>query len=54
MESSNAFSFLQSRLSQLEERKTIALACPHDSHTEYVIERALQEGFARFTLGCKR
>ena len=50
MESSNAFSFLQSRLCQLAERKTIALACPHDSHTEYVIERALQEGFARFIL----
>lgn len=31
-------------------RKCIALACPHDTHTEYVIERALGEGFARFVL----
>lgn len=34
----------------MERRRSVALACPHDSHTEYVIRRALEEGFARFLL----
>ena len=28
----------------------VALVCPHDSHTEYVVERALNEGIAHFIL----
>ena len=28
----------------------VALACPHDSHTEYVIDRALRERLCRFIL----
>ena len=28
----------------------VALVCPHDSHTEYVVERALNEGIAHFVL----
>lgn len=50
METLRDFTFLQSRLAGGHSRKSVALACPHDSHTEYVIERALNEGFARFTL----
>lgn len=41
---------LSSRLSALPRRRNVALACPHDTHTEYVIGRALIEGFARFVL----
>lgn len=41
---------LSRRLSALPCRRSVALACPHDSHTEYVIGRALIEGFARFIL----
>lgn len=33
-------------------RKRVAVACPADSHTEYVVERALREGIADFTLVC--
>lgn len=50
MESLHDFSFLEKRLGAMHRRRSVALACPHDTHTEYVIERALREGFARFTL----
>lgn len=30
--------------------KRVALVCPDDTHTQYVIERGLQEGIARFSL----
>ena len=33
-------------------RKRVAVTCPADSHTEYVVERALREGIADFTLVC--
>jgi len=33
-------------------RKRVALACPADSHTEYVVRRGLQEGMADFILVC--
>lgn len=46
----NDFSFLGPRLAAMPRRRSVALACPHDSHTEYVICRALGEGFARFVL----
>lgn len=50
MQSLQDFSFLEQRLANMQQRRSVALACPHDSHTEYVIERALDEGFARFLL----
>lgn len=50
MESLNDFSFLEKKLGAMQRRRSVALACPHDTHTEYVIERALREGFARFIL----
>lgn len=34
----------------MQQRKSVALVCPNDTHTEYVIERALSEGIARFIL----
>lgn len=40
------------KLSQLHGRKRVAVACPADSHTEYVVERALREGIADFVLVC--
>lgn len=50
MESLSDFSFLERKLASMSRRRWVALACPHDTHTEYVIERALREGFARFVL----
>ncbi len=42
-------SLLHDRRSQ-QKMPVVALACPHDSHTEYVIGRALHEGLCRFIL----
>lgn len=50
MKTLSDFSFIEQRLRERCSRTTVALACPHDSHTEYVIERALAEGFADFVL----
>lgn len=50
MQAVNNFSQITSHLSSLKKRKTVALACPDDSHTEYVINRALEEGIADFIL----
>lgn len=44
------FTTLISRLQLVETRKKVALVCPNDSHTEYVINRALDEGIADFLL----
>lgn len=44
------FSFLSTRLSKTGGKKRVALACPDDEHTLQVIERALDNGFACFTL----
>ena len=44
------FNTLINRLQSLENRKKVVLVCPNDSHTEYVINRALEEGFVDFTL----
>lgn len=44
------FSFLERQLGSMPRRTVVALACPHDTHTEYVIEWALGEGFAEFVL----
>ena len=35
---------------KINQRRNVALVCPHDSHTEYVVERALNEGIANFLL----
>ena len=42
-------SLLHGRRKQ-QEMPVVALACPHDSHTEYVIGRALRERLCRFIL----
>lgn len=44
------FATLIDRLRSIDTRKKVALVCPNDSHTEYVINRALQEGIADFIL----
>lgn len=44
------FSFLMERLDTAADKKTVALACPHDEHTQQVIARALDKGIARFVL----
>ncbi|MGN0280720.1 MAG: phosphate acyltransferase [Prevotella sp.] len=44
------FSFLTAQPMAAAEKKTVALACPHDDHTQQVIVRALDEGIARFVL----
>lgn len=46
------FDDLINRLALMRERKRVAVACPADSHTEYVVKRALDEGVADFTLVC--
>ena len=40
------------KLSRMNGRKRVVVACPADSHTEYVVERALREGIADFVLVC--
>ena len=44
------FSALSERLRSACRRAIVAVACPADSHTEEVIERAIGEKFARFVL----
>lgn len=46
----NNFNTIISHLRSLGERKQVALVCPDDSHTEYVINRALEEQIADFQL----
>lgn len=50
MEPIQDFAALMSRLRSQKERKRVAVVCPNDAHTEYVILRSLQEGFADFLL----
>ena len=52
MSSIRDFNDVVLKLSQLNGRKRVAVACPADSHTEYVVERALREGIADFVLVC--
>lgn len=44
------FDDLLSHLRNANRRKKVAVACPADSHTEYVVKRALDEGIADFIL----
>lgn len=46
------FNDLVGSLSAMHNRKRVAMACPADSHTRYVVERGLEEGVADFTLVC--
>lgn len=50
MQSSPNFKSLISNLRSAGARKKVALVCPNDSHTEYVIRRALEEQIADFML----
>ena len=50
MEPIQDFAGLISRLRSLNKRKRVAVVCPNDAHTEYVILRSLKEGFADFLL----
>lgn len=46
------FDDLTGMLAQTHGRKQVAVASPADSHTFYVVERALSEGIADFVLVC--
>ena len=48
MEPIQDFSGLVSRLRAMKVRKRVAVVCPNDPHTEYVILRSLRAGFAHF------
>ncbi len=50
MKSIHNFQELMSLLSSLPQRKRVAVACPHDSHTEFAIKRGLENRFAQFSL----
>ncbi len=50
MQAIQNFRTLISNLSSMKTRKKVALVCPNDSHTEYVINRGLEEGIADFLL----
>lgn len=52
METIRNFNDIIDRLRSVSSRKRVAMVCPDDSHTEYVVRRALQEGFADFILVC--
>lgn len=44
------FDQLINRLHKQQSHKRVAVVCPHDPHTEYVITRSLREGIAEFIL----
>ena len=50
MEPIQDFATLMSCLHAMGKRKRVAVVCPNDAHTEYVILRSLKEGFADFLL----
>lgn len=50
MEPLHDFAGLTRKLLSQKIRKRVAVACPNDPHTEYVISRALHEGIAEFLL----
>lgn len=52
MDAIRNFNDLTARLKQAGGRKRVAMACPADPHTEYVVRRALDEGIADFILVC--
>lgn len=52
MEPITSFEGLLERFSHLSRRPRVAVACPADDHTIYVIERCLRDGLADFELVC--
>lgn len=52
MKTIHNFDEIVSRLRSVNSRKRVAMVCPADSHTEYVVGRALQEDIADFLLVC--
>ena len=50
METIADFNALMNKLQSMTNRKRVAVVCPNDSHTEYVIERGLNEGLVNFLL----
>lgn len=52
MESIQNFDDIVSRQCSVTNRKRVAVVCPADSHTEYVVGRCLKEGIADFLLVC--
>lgn len=52
MESIRNFDDIVSRQCSVTNRKRVAVVCPADSHTEYVVGRCLKEGIADFLLVC--
>lgn len=50
MQNIDDFKTLTDRLSSLPEHKRVAVVCPHDTHTEYVIRRGLEDRTADFLL----
>lgn len=52
METIRNFNDIVSRLRSVSNRKRVAMVCPNDTHTEYVVRRSLQEGFADFVFVC--
>ncbi len=50
MEPIRNFDQLTSHLKTLNQRKRVAVVCPNDEHTQYAIERAIEEGFADFVV----
>ncbi|MDR0988558.1 MAG: phosphate butyryltransferase [Prevotellaceae bacterium] len=50
MEPIRDFAQLTSHLKSLHSRKRIAVVCANDSHTEYAVTRALEEGIADFLM----
>ena len=44
------FSFIEKMIGDAHQVVSVAMVCPNDSHTEWVIDRALQQGWARFIL----
>lgn len=50
MQHVKSFRSVISLLQEQGKRKIVAMVCPNDSHTEYVIRRSLEEGIADFKL----
>lgn len=44
------FSFIERMIGNAQMMVTVAMVCPNDSHTEWVIDKALQQGWAKFIL----
>lgn len=52
METIRNFNDIISRLRSNDTRRRVAMVCPADSHTEYVVQRGLEDGIADFIFVC--